>query len=134
MRNFPTLLVPFVLYNVFAYLIFPPYGADFDWVLRPRLAMASGVTFSLTVGTLIVVLALVLLCFEIVRAARIDTWSVLDHIYATGLFVVFLLEFLFLAPAATGTFFVLTVIALIDLVTGFSVSIRAAHRDMTLDM
>jgi hypothetical protein len=133
MRNFPTLIFPFLLYNVFAFLIFPTYGADFEWTLA-EFTMVSGVRFGLTVGTVIIVLSLILLGYEVVRAARITHSSVADHIWATVLLIVFLLEFLFIDKAATSTFFILTALSAIDLVTGFSVSIKAAHRDMTLDV
>ena len=88
--------------------------------------------FVLTVSTTILLLALVLAAAEVVKAARIGVGSIVDHIFATALFVIALLEFLFVKQAATGTFLLLTLIALIDLVTGFAVSIRTASRDVVL--
>jgi hypothetical protein len=49
------------------------------------------------------------------------------------LFVAFLVEFLLVPQAATGTFVILTAIALVDLVCGFAVSIRTATRDISFD-
>ena len=68
---------------------------------------------------------------EVVKAARIGRGSIVDHVFATALFVAFLLEFVLVPQAATGTFLVLTAIALIDLVCGFAVSIRTASRDVS---
>ena len=74
-----------------------------------------------------------LLAVEVVKAARIGAGSIVDHVLATVLFIVFVVEFLLVREAATGTFLVLTVIALVDLMCGFAVSIRTASRDITLD-
>ena len=51
---------------------------------------------------------------------------------STALFVVFLVEFLLLAPAASSTFFILMAMALVDVVAGFTISITGAGRDVTM--
>jgi hypothetical protein len=89
--------------------------------------------FSLTVATAIVLLALVLLGVELVKAARIGAGSIVDHVLATILLLAFVVEFLLVEQAATGTFLVLAMIALVDLVCGFAVSIRSASRDISLE-
>ena len=133
MRYVPLLLFPFILYNAFAFLIFAEYQADFREAYLVSVTMPSGAQFVLTVATSIILLALVLLGVEVVKAARIGAGSIVDHILATALFVAALLEFLLIRQAATGTFLVLTVIALIDLICGFAVSIRTAIRDVSVD-
>jgi len=133
MRYVPLLLFPFILYNAFAFLIFADYQADFREADLIGVTMPSGAPFVLTVSTSIILLALALLAVEVVKAARIGAGSIVDHVLATGLFVAALLEFLLVREAATGTFLVLTVIALLDLICGFAVSIRTAVRDISLD-
>ena len=130
MRYVPLLLFPFILYNAFAFLIFADSQTDFREARLFALTMPSGATFVLTVSTTILLLALVLAAAEVVKAARTGAGAIMDHVFATALFVVALLEFLFVKQAATGTFLLLTVIALIDLVTGFAVTIRTASRDV----
>jgi hypothetical protein len=134
MRYVPLLLFPFILYNAFAFLIFAEYQADFREAYLISVTMPSGAPFVLTVATSIILLALVLLGVEVVKAARIGAGSIVDHVLATALFVAALLEFLLIRQAATGTFLVLTVIALLDLICGFAVSIRTAVRDVSLDV
>ena len=51
---------------------------------------------------------------------------------STALFVVFLIEFLLFAPAASSTFFILMIMALVDVVAGFTISITGAGRDVTM--
>ncbi len=133
MRYVPLLLIPFLLYNAFAFLIFGDYDADFREAYLLSVTMPSGATFTLSVATSIVLLALVLLGVEVVKAARVGSGSIVDHVLATALFVAFLVEFLLIRQAATGTFVVLTTIALVDLVCGFAVSIRTATRDISLE-
>ena len=47
-------------------------------------------------------------------------------------FVLYLIWFLVVPTAATSLFFLITIIALIDVVAGFSVTIRAARRDYSV--
>ena len=87
----------------------------------------------MTLGDLMVVGALVLLFVEIVKATRTSNASVIDHLLSAIVFVAFLVEFLLVRGASTSLFFILTVIALIDLLAGFSVSIRSAARDVSFN-
>jgi hypothetical protein len=132
MRYIPLLAIPFLLYNAFAFLIFAGNAGEFAAATMFRnVPMVSGATFSLSVGATIVLMALLLLAVEVVKATRIGASSVVDHVLATVLFVIFLLEFLLVPQAATDTFLVLMAIALVDLVCGFAVSLRSAARDVT---
>jgi hypothetical protein len=133
MRYVPLLIIPFILYNAFAFLIFADYQADFREAYLFAFTVPSGAMFVLTVSTTIILFALALAAVEVVKAARIGAGSIIDHVFATALFVIALLEFLLVKQAATGTFLVLTMIALVDLLTGFAVSIRTASRDVSLE-
>ena len=132
MRYVPLLLIPFLLYNAFAFLIFQDPDVDFREAVMFSTQMVSGATFSLTVSATIILMALLMLGFEVVKAARIGSASVADHILATVLFVVLLLEFLLVPEAATSTFLILMAITLVDLVCGFAVSLRSAARDVNI--
>ena len=94
--------------------------------------MMSGGTFSMTSGILMIVIALLLFFIEIVKSTRTSNASVIDHLLSTFVFVAFLVEFLLVEGAAHPVFFVLMVIALIDVLAGFSVSLRAAGRDISV--
>ena len=133
MRYVPLLVVPFLLYNAFAFLIFENYAVDFREASMWSVTMPSGGTFTLTVAATIVLLAVLLLGIEVVKAARIGRGSIVDHVFATVLLLAFVVEFLLVPQAATDTFVILGVIALIDLLCGFAVSLRTATRDITLE-
>ena len=131
MRYIPLLLVPFLLYNVFAFLLFEDAEAGFRDAAMFSAPLVSGTTFSLTVGATLIILALFLLGIEVIKATRIGSGSIVDHVFAVVLFVAALLEFLLVPEAATSTFVVLMAVALVDLVCGFAVSLKSATRDVT---
>jgi len=124
----PLIVLPLVVYNLMA------YGGGADW-LAPvfTVQMVSGTTFALSRGDLLVTAALVLLFLEVLKATRTGAGSILDHLFSTAVFVAALVQFLLVDFAATSTFFLLTVIALIDVIAGYSITIRAARRDVSLD-
>ena len=68
------------------------------------------------------------------RVAALETRvrSVVDHLLSTFVFVAFVVEFLLVKGAAHSVFFTLMVISLVDLLSGFTVSIRAAGRDVNV--
>jgi hypothetical protein len=49
------------------------------------------------------------------------------------LFIAMLVEFLLVMQAGTSTFFILMVICLVDVMTGFIVTVRTAQRDMQIE-
>lgn len=127
--NFPLMLVPLAVYNLLA--VTSTVNPIEDVVFQ--MDMASDARFSLNLGEALIVLSLLLLFAEIMKATRISSASIVDHLLSTFVFIIFLVEFLLVGYAATSTFFILMVITLIDVVAGYSVSIRNASRDLTID-
>ncbi|TIX32830.1 MAG: hypothetical protein E5V34_07145, partial [Mesorhizobium sp.] len=124
----PLLIVPFVLYNLGLLGIFG--GGDDPWASQMfSIRMMSGGVFSMTLGDLIVLIGLILFFIEIVKSTRTSNASIMDHLLSTFVFVAFLVEFLLVKGAAHSVFFTLMVITLVDVLAGFSVSMRAATRD-----
>lgn len=130
----PLLIIPFVLYNLGLTGLYGagPDGLPWDNEVL-SLSMMSGGTWTMTLGDLLVVAALLLLFVEVVKATRTSNVSVVDHLLSTFVFVAFLMEFLLVKDAAHSVFFTLMVIALIDVLAGFSVSLRSAARDVNFE-
>ncbi|RWF75960.1 MAG: hypothetical protein EOS26_14180 [Mesorhizobium sp.] len=127
----PLLIVPFVLYNLGLLGIFG--GGDDPWASQMfSVRMMSGGVFSMTLGDLIVLIGLILFFIEIVKSTRTSNASIMDHLLSTFVFVAFLVEFLLVKGAAHSVFFTLMVITLVDVLAGFSVSMRAATRDINM--
>ncbi|GIK79837.1 MAG: hypothetical protein M5U33_12875 [Pseudorhodoplanes sp.] len=126
--GFPLLLIPLAIYNIIAYL----FGLGFsDTVFQ--IPMLSRATLDVSTGDLLIIFSIFLLFLEILKATRIGTKSIVDHILSFVVFIAMVGEFMILQRAATSTFLLLVVIAFVDVVGGFSVSIRTAQRDIGLD-
>ena len=135
LSSIPFLIIPFILYNIgLTGIIDAAEGTDGDIWRTPLFSfnMMSGGVFTMVLGNALIVLALVLLFVEVVKATRTSHLSVIDHLLSTFVFVAFLVEFLLVKGAAHSVFFILMVIALVDLLAGLSVSIRSARRDVNL--
>lgn len=125
--NIPLTIIPLILYYAIALLGVLPtqsWATEIFWV-----EMISGARWSLLVSDLMIAVAVVLLFFEILKATRTTSGSIIDHALSTLVFIIYLVLFLIDARAATSVFFLLTVIALVDVVAGFSITITAARRD-----
>ncbi len=125
----PLLIIPFAIYNMIAFLL-PGIGWSQEIV---RIHMMSGADWTLTPGELLIALSIVVLFFEMLKATRMSTRTIVDHVLSTLLFIGMLIEFLLVKQAASGTFFLLLVISFIDVAGGFTITIRTAQRDVTVE-
>jgi hypothetical protein len=125
----PLMIVSFIMYNLVTFGG-GAVGADPLLTTMFSMQMMSGGRFSLTMGDIIILVSLIMLFFEIMKSTRTSNASVLDHLLSTGVFILFLVEFLLVKTAATDVFFIVMVMALIDVLADFSVSIRSAGRDV----
>ena len=57
----------------------------------------------------------------------------LDHIVSTVVMVVYIVEFLAVGAAATSIFFLLTVIAIVDVMSGVAISLVTKKRALPAD-
>jgi hypothetical protein len=137
--SIPWLLVAIILYNLIAFTggTPPPLTLQDGTLVQHTvfdsrlfsIDMISGGSWALTIGDLMTIITLVLLFIELIKATRTGGSSIVDHALSTILFVVCLVEFLIVREAATSVFFFLLVVTLIDVIAGFSITIRAARRD-----
>ena len=129
MPAFPLLLIPFAIYNFIAFL-----KPDVTWTgVVTTVHMVSGADWTLSVGDMLITLAIVLLCGEVVKSTRIGFRSVVSHALSLILFLAMLIEFILVKEAATATFFLLLIISFIDVLGGFAVTLRSAQRDLTIE-
>lgn len=131
--GFPLLVIPFAVYNIIEFLIPGATPGAFWTHAVANIGLPSGATWMLTASDLMIAVSLVILFVEILKATRLSTRSIIDHLLSTVLFIVMLIEFLLAKQAATATFFLLMMVSFIDVVGGFSVSIRTAQRDIEIE-
>lgn len=131
MAAIPLLLIPFILYNITVFGV-----GGIEALARPMTSvqMMSGATWTMSLGDLFIVISLVILFLEIFKATRRSSVALLDHLFSMALFVVFLVEFLLVQGAATQIFFILMLISLVDVIAGFTVSIKSASRDVAIGL
>lgn len=95
------------------------------------LPMMSGRVWALSISDLMVVFGLLMLFFETLRSARpARGGTIANHIISTVVLVVYIVLFIVWDLAGTSLFFILTAIALFDVVAGFTISIKTAQRDI----
>ena len=130
----PLMIIPFIVYNMALGGLFGSQGAGVfqDGILT--LSMMSGAIWRMSLGDLMIIAALILLFIEILKATKRSSLSVVDHILSMLLFIAYLIEFLLVRDAANQVFFIMMAITFIDVVAGFSISIRSATRDVSIGL
>ena len=129
MLGFPLLLIPFAIYNIIAFLM---PGVSWTGAIS-TVHMVSGADWTMSAGDMLIALAIVLLCGEVIKSTRVGIRTVVDHALSLILFLGMLVEFLLVKQAATATFFLLLVVSFIDVLGGFAVTLRSAQRDLTVE-
>jgi hypothetical protein len=127
--GFPLLIVPFAIYNMIVFLL--PGLSLTDPLFS--VGMLSGVDMNFSISDLLLVFAILLLFVEVMKSTRVGTRSIVDHMLSLLLFIVMMGEFIITPKAATSTFLILTVLCLVDVIAGFSITIRSAQRDVSVD-
>jgi hypothetical protein len=127
--GFPLLLIPFAIYNIVTFLM--PGVSFTDPVLT--VPMLSGAEWKISVGDLLLMLGILLLFVQIVKATRLGTRATVDHMLSLVLLIVVLGEFVMVARVATSTFFLLVLLSFVDVISGFSVTTRTAQRDLSVE-
>jgi hypothetical protein len=127
--GFPLLIVPFAIYNMIAFLL-----PGIHWTQdMATVHMISGADWAFTPGEFLIGASIIVLFFEMLKATRLSTRTIIDHGLSTVVFIAMIVEFLLVKQAATGTFFLLLVISFVDVVGGFTITIRTAQRDISIE-
>jgi hypothetical protein len=129
--GFPLLIIPFAIYNIVAFILSAP---DTIWTTDAySVTMTSGQIWKLTWEDIIVAGSIFLLWIEVIKSTQIGIRAIVDHVLSMLLFVAMLVEFLLVKAAGTSTFFLLMVIAIVDVLAGFIISIRSSQRQVQVE-
>ena len=101
-------------------------------IIVAEFGLPSTAVTILTVSDLLILIGVVLLYIETFKATRTSILSIVDHALSLLVFIAFLIEYLVVVAVGNTTFLILTVISLMDVVMGFTVTISTAKRDLTL--
>jgi hypothetical protein len=103
------------------------FGSTVTTVILP-----SAAEWRVQVQDLIIVIGLFSLFIEIIKSTRSSDQQIVEHILSTFVFISYIVAFLWAPIAATSTFFFLMVMSLIDVIAGFTITIAAARRDLSV--
>lgn len=124
----PLLVIPFAIYNIIAFLM---PGVSWSAPVT-HVQLMSGAEWTMSVGDILVAFTTLILIVEVVKFARIGTRSLVDHALALLLLFGMTAEFVWVARAATATFFLMLVIAFVEAAGGIDVSLRTRARQREL--
>jgi len=132
-RSIPLIVFAFIMY--FAVVLFgggatPTETLDSRVFSLPSIRGGDSATWVFNWGDLLILVTLMLLFVEILKATYTSTASLLDHGLSMLVFIACLIAFLLLDEAYTSVFFTIMIITLIDVIAGYTIGIRVARRDI----
>src|SRR5712672_3615140 len=120
MIGFPLLLIPLAIYNIIVFLM--PGVSFIDPVLK--LTLMSGAEWPLTLSDMLLALAILMLLFEVIKGARPGAKYLTDHLLSLIVFGGAAAEFLLWPRFGSSTYFLLTMLALVDFLSGIALRAR----------
>ena len=120
MVGFPLLLIPLAVYNIIVLLM-----RDVS-LSEPvlKLPLMSGAEWSISLSDILLAFAAIMLLLEIVKGARPGAKYLTDHLLSFIVFGAAAAEFLLWPKFGTSIFFLLTLFALVDFLTGVTLRRR----------
>jgi hypothetical protein len=120
MIGFPLLLIPLAVYNIIAFLMRDvSFGAPLF-----SLPLPSGTGWPVTLSDVLVSLGILLLLCEVVKGARPGAKYLTDHLLSLLVLCGAAAEFVLLPQFGSSTFFLLTLLALVDFLSGIALRTR----------
>lgn len=127
MRHIPLLSVVVIAYNFLAFSSGDLLNAAL-WEMR----LISGARWAFAVNDMLLCLAILLLYIELFKSTRTSAASIIDHLLSLAVFIVCLGEFFIIEQFGNSQFLIITLITLLDVVAGFTITISTARRDFGL--
>ncbi|MCA6108835.1 hypothetical protein [Bradyrhizobium cenepequi] len=124
MVGFPLLLIPLAVYNIIVFLM--PGVSLADPLLT--VTLMSGAEWPVTLSDILLALGIVLLLLEVIKGARPGAKFVMDHLLSLIVFGAAAAEFMLWPKFGTSTFGLLTLLALVDFISGIALRTRRAAR------
>lgn len=132
LRAIPLIVIAFIVYNL---VVLAGGNVPADEILNKQLfqlKMVSGANWVFRTSDLIILLTMGLLFVELVKSTYTSSSQMVDHGLSMLVFIACLVEFLLQPKATTSVFFFIMTAALVDVVAGALIGIRAARRDLNI--
>jgi hypothetical protein len=124
MVGFPLLLIPLAIYNIIV-LLMPGVSLAEPLV---KLSLMSGAEWPVTLSDILLALAIVLLLLEVIKGAQPGAKNLTDHLLSFIVSGGAIAEFVLWPHFGTSTYFLLTMLALVDFFSGIALRARRATR------
>jgi hypothetical protein len=125
LKNIPLFGLILVVYNIAAL----SGDTSLNKILFEAKLMSGG-NFIMDFGQLMLFLGIIFLAIEVIKSTRTANSSILDHGLSLVILIVFIIEFITVAKCGTATFLILSFMALVDVIVGFTVTLSSAKRDI----
>ncbi len=125
---FPMFAIPLIAYNILM-ISGDSLQTNPDIIRIPL--MANDDAMHLKMGDILVILGILFLYFEILKATRASKATIVDHALSLVVFIIFLIEYIVVAGAGTATFMILALMSLLDVIAGFTITISTSRRDIS---
>ena len=109
-----------------------PADAPLVNIILGEFGLPSGRIVYVTVADALLLGGVVCLWLEVLKATRTSVASIVDHALSLVVFVIWLVEFLIVDRVGNTTFLILMTMAFVDVVSGFTVTISSARRDLAI--
>ena len=120
MVGFPLLLIPLAVYNIIVFLM-----RDVSFVAPlATLPLMSGAEWSINLSDILLTLGIFLLLLEVIKGARPGAKYLTDHFLSLIISGAAIAEFLLWPRFANSTFFLLTLLAVTDFLSGVALRSR----------
>lgn len=100
--------------------------------LPSNFVFSSGQICTIRVGDVAVLLGLVILFIEIQKSADASDTTIVEHVLSLFVFIFYMIAFLLAPMVANSTFLILTIMSLIDVLAGVTITINTARRGFTV--
>lgn len=123
----PLMALVIIIYNVIVFLTgFTMESEVFSFTL------ISQAVWTVNIGDILLFFGFILLFLELINATRTGASTIVNHALSMLVMLVGIVEFIVLPQFGTSVFFLIVVLALFDVIAGFTVTITAARRDFTV--
>lgn len=92
--------------------------------------LMSSDVWKITLGDTFVIVSLLILFLEIVKATRTNQVAIMNHALSMLVFIVALVEFIVMEGFGNSTFFLIMAMSMLDVIAGFTITISTARRDL----
>ena len=97
-----------------------------------RMHLPSGAWWGLSYGAMMLILGLIALFIEILKSTRTSDTSIIDHMLSTFVLAAYISMWLIVPSAGNSYFLILTLMSMIDVLAGCTVTINGAKRGFGL--